>query len=704
MDTQFHMRQIFCDWHMPNFLSEITIDLDDYFENIARTGAECLIFQAKNAHGNCLYPTKVGVANQAMGGGDIFGDVCRRAKRIGLQFIAYYNVILSFELAKTHPEWQQVDQDGDRLLFEHYPSMCMSNDEFTRHVCDQMEEIAQGYDIDGFFLDLQYFDDRGCYCESCQRKFGSRYGYALSPANLVTARTRLDFVNFKVAMREQFMRAVQVQCDNAKPGLAWMWNGAGNPSFTARSLDQHATLMSGEAHPPEYLNADLRAGFMQATGAPFVLMMPESQGSWGDWTVTTVATLKGLSALAIARGGALNVDHVPYPCGDYAGRVAPPVWDATAETLAWVKEREPWSVGKQPVHICGCPISETNIKLSQALSGLPGTTYWDDHSATIASLHQLLSELHLPLGFFHEEDAPSKMHDYELVVLPNLLHISDTFAHELRTYVERGGRLLATYQTSLLDAEGNRLPDFSLADLFGVDFEADSPYSVSYLDQLDPCFQGTVPDMPLLLKDFDRGDNPSNHALYCRLRPGARALGHLTDPEIESDFESGHFIYHQHSPPGTRTNYPAIVINHYGQGRVAFLPVPFLRAFRSSSPARGRSPFLKEVFRILLEEQLDISKKIRVSAPSSIKVMVMQDEEGWLLHLIHIQKESDSMFLEAFERFGPMEIWVDPGWPVLSVTDCLSGRFLAHRPDRGGVRFAVPSVTDHVIVRIAKSA
>jgi hypothetical protein len=698
------MRQVFCDWHLPNFLPEITIDLDDYFENIARTGAECLIFQAKNAHGNCLYPTTVGVANQGMKGQDIFGDVCRRAKRMGLQFVAYYNVILSYELGRTHPEWQQVDQCGNRLLFEHYPSMCMSNDEFAEHVCDQMEEIARGYDIDGFFLDLQYFDPQGCYCESCRRRFEAQYGYPLSPTSLVTARARLDFINFKVAMRERFMRALQVRCGKAKPGLLWMWNHAGDPSFTARSLDRHATFMSGEAHPPEYLHADLRGGLMQATGAPFVLMMPESQGSWGDWTVTTVPTLKGLSALAIARRGALNVNHVPYPCGDYAGRVARPVWDATAETLAWVREREPWCTGKQPVPICGCPISETNIKLFQALSGLPGTTYWDDHLATIASLHQLLSELHLPLGFFHEEDAPEKMHDYELVVLPNLLHVSKAFAHELRTFVKQGGKLLATYQTSLLDAEGNRQSNFLLADLFGVDYEADSPYSVSYLDQLDPCFQRTVPSMPLLLKDFDRGDNPSNHALYCKLRPGARALGYLSDPVIESDFESGHFIYHQHSPPGTRTNYPAIVINHYVQGRVAFLPVPFLRAFRSWSPARGRSPFLKEVFRILLEEQLDVSKKIRVRAPASIKTTVMQDEEGWLLHLIHIQKESDSMYLEAFERVGPMEIWVNPEWPVRSVTECLSGKSFACRSDQDGIRVTVPSITDHLILRIAKNA
>ncbi len=66
-----------------------------------------------------------------------------------------------------------------------------------------------------------------------------------------------------------------------------------------------------------------------------------------------------------------------------------------------------------------------------------------------------------------------------------------------------------------------------------------------------------------------------------------------------------------------------------------------------------------------------------LQAPSSVRVMVTQDAEGWLLHLIHIQKESDSMYLDDFERIGPMEIRVNPSWPVRAVTECLSGRSLS---------------------------
>ncbi|MGD0113356.1 MAG: hypothetical protein ABSD48_15965 [Armatimonadota bacterium] len=115
MNTRFYMRQLFCDWHVPSFLDEIVIDCDDYFRGIAKTGAEALIFHAKNAHGNTFYPTGIGTPNRSIGG-DLFGEVCRRAKAQGLQFLAYYNVVLSHELGRTHPEWQQVGWDGQRLV------------------------------------------------------------------------------------------------------------------------------------------------------------------------------------------------------------------------------------------------------------------------------------------------------------------------------------------------------------------------------------------------------------------------------------------------------------------------------------------------------------------------------------------------------------------------------------------------------------
>jgi hypothetical protein len=242
------------------------------------------------------------------------------------------------------------------------------------------------------------------------------------------------------------------------------------------------------------------------------------------------------------------------------------------------------------------------------------------------------------------------------------------------------------------------LDNFFLADLYGVDFSETSAYSVSYLDDFDDVFRPQVPEMPMLLKDMASGAlNPKNHVLYCNLRDGARALARIMDPIIESDFEGGKYVYHDHAPPATLTDYPGIVENAYGAGRVVYLPVPFFKAWASKN-----SPFMKETFRTLVGTVHGVSRRIAIEAPGSIKHSLTKDEDGWLLHLIHVQKETDSMYLDSFHRPGPVGVRVKPDWPVGAVRNALSGERLAFSNVEGWTVFSIPWIKDHQIIRIAR--
>jgi hypothetical protein len=169
------------------------------------------------------------------------------------------------------------------------------------------------------------------------------------------------------------------------------------------------------------------------------------------------------------------------------------------------------------------------------------------------------------------------------------------------------------------------------------------------------------------------------------------------DPIIESNFDTGHYVYHDHAPPGHCTEYPGITFNRFGEGQVVYLPVPFFKAYESK-----KSPFLKEVFRTLVADVLGVSRKVRIEAPVSVKAALMEDEGGWLLHLIHVQKEADSMYLDSFRRSDPVTVRVNPGGPVASVKECLSGDRLDCRSAGEWTEFTVPGVKDHLIVRIAR--
>lgn len=139
------------------------------------------------------------------------------------------------------------------------------------------------------------------------------------------------------------------------------------------------------------------------------------------------------------------------------------------------------------------------------------------------------------------------------------------------------------------------------------------------------------------------------------------------------------------------------MLNTFGKGRVLFLPLPFFKAYRSS-----RSPWLKELFRQLVVGVLGVSKRIEVEAPVSVKLVLMQDQLGWLLHLIYLQKETDSMYLDASECRGPIRVRVSPGWEVSRVYTCLRGNELSARRDGKWTVFTVPSITIHGVIRIER--
>ena len=72
---------------------------------------------------------------------------------------------------------------------------------------------------------------------------------------------------------------------------------------------------------------------------------------------------------------------------------------------------------------------------------------------------------------------------FKLLILPNIATLSDEQCDQLRKFVEDGGSIVATFETSLYDEAGRRRIDFGLADLFGVSYDknVEGPMQNSYL-------------------------------------------------------------------------------------------------------------------------------------------------------------------------------------------------------------------------------
>lgn len=88
------------------------------------------------------------------------------------------------------------------------------------------------------------------------------------------------------------------------------------------------------------------------------------------------------------------------------------------------------------------------------------------------AMEQFLMQRQIPLRYVLS-DRLDALAEISLLVLPHVLPISDELAGQLRAFVQRGGKLLATGRTSFYDERMRQRTDYALADLFGVRYSSE---------------------------------------------------------------------------------------------------------------------------------------------------------------------------------------------------------------------------------------
>ena len=95
---------------------------------------------------------------------------------------------------------------------------------------------------------------------------------------------------------------------------------------------------------------------------------------------------------------------------------------------------------------------------------------------------------------------PEHISQFRTLILPNIAALSTAQCKQLEDFVQNGGSLVATYETSLYNEWGVRQQNFGLASLFGVNYagKVEGPMLNSYLSlnkdpsgQYPPAAQGS---------------------------------------------------------------------------------------------------------------------------------------------------------------------------------------------------------------------
>ncbi len=311
--------------------------------------------------------------------------------------------------------------------------------------------------------------------------------------------------------------------------------------------------------------------------------------------------------------------------------------------------------------------SQTQLSAPRA----PGVSYKQDRFlAPYVGAYSALMRSGLPVVTLHRPHFEESLQGFRVLCLANVALMSDAQAVAVRWFVQNGGGLLATHETSLYDEKGRRRDDFALADLFGVHYRGVLPAKSRMIEfakyPLSEGFQG------------DRS-----------------GIEH-TEPHVAVSLDSASVAAWLKADDLPSESTPAVVTRSVGKGRVVYLPGR-LDAAQCDNLNLATERLFANAVRWLANSELPV----RVEASGIVDVSLYQQPHRYLVHLLNQQRDS----LDRTEDCQPVfslviHVQLPPGARVANVRALWSDRQLSHEQRGEIVSVRLPALDEYELLAI----
>lgn len=410
-----------------------------------------------------FYPTAVPFFHRSkyLNGRDLFGECVTAAKTRGIRVFGRMSPDIQYtdpKLLAAHPLWFRRNQDGS--LQQSAPEIaftCTFNGQFSTQQPAILRELNERYDIDGVYMN-GWPVPQVCYCETCQ-KIGDPHSDHYRAAFMDRVEEMIDLYKSIVLEKSpNNFYSCNLGGGLKETGLdQWRLTRHSN-WYTADNQSRQAVVAPvwEDAQQVKFARALMGNRPVAAVSGSYIRA---GRVMWRNVSDTS-AEVECRMAQTAAAGGVVWYHFL----GMEQGFVEDRRWQAPGrEFLSWHAKHDRHFHNLRSLARVAIVTSSKSVTVYKA-------PYTDDKTDHIEGMYTVLTEARIPFDFVHENDLnESRLAQYTVVILPNMALMSDGQAAALRAYAERGGSLLATFETGLYDENNKPRDNFALASLFGID-------------------------------------------------------------------------------------------------------------------------------------------------------------------------------------------------------------------------------------------
>lgn len=491
-----------------------TIDVKGIVNETQRGHVNTLIVFATGYYpgGTAFYQSKIAPHYPGLGARDLLADAIEAAHANGQKAVAYLASIWgNRDLYFAHPDWAQRKADDSVTSWDAaYNSVAMDPlSPYRDYFASIVREIADNYDVDGFYFDEPSFQSWSA-SPACCRAFEAEFGLPLPTdenwedpvfqqflawryeqiaawrQSLYDVAKRHDrCVFFQGAFPLASLRGEMTQISGAPPipayyrerfGVSWHvpLAHADDMARTAATGDiVHMELYRASVGEPLWwYGLALRYVRAIAKGKQILVLSMMAQSPF-DLYGLGEAELRLSTAELLANNAALLFARY------YPDQVDQPAWERVYARFAEAAALAPYLRDRQRIPYVALLYSQTSVERFDYRDGKPSQL------GELKGFAKALLQEKILFDVVTESDLCAGIEGYQALILPNASCLSAECKAAARAFVAAGGGLIASYESGLYDATGLRARDDDLAKVFGLTYSGETlPFELDIYMQM----------------------------------------------------------------------------------------------------------------------------------------------------------------------------------------------------------------------------